>query len=191
MTSTKAPVRKGPAGKTLAGVIGSVSAAVALFVAIPAKESGRVVEATARADGSVTVKHVAGSRHLKAYLDIVRVPTACDGVTRGVKMGDVFTPAQCDAMNEAEIIRHAEPIIACVPALYGRGNQAIAAVSLAYNIGTGGFCRSTIARLWNAGQWRAGCDFFLRYSRAGGVVVKGLAKRREWERSICLRGLPA
>ena len=182
---------KAPRGKTLAGVVGSVGAAVALFVAIPAKESGRQVVATAQADGSVTVQHVAGSRHLKAYLDIVKVPTACDGVTRGVKMGDVFSAEQCDAMNEAEIIRHAEPIIKCVPALYGRGNQVIAAVSLAYNIGTGGFCKSSIARLWNAGQWRAGCDRFLLYNKAGGRVVAGLAKRREWERSICLRGLSA
>ena len=180
-----------PGKKTLAGVIGSVTAAAALFVLVPKEESGRQVKATVNADQSITVEHVAGRQYLAAYLDIVKVPTACDGITKGVKMGMRFTPAQCNELLEEELIAHAEPIIRCVPALKGRTNQVIAAVSLSYNIGTAGFCRSSIARVWNAGQWRAGCDRFLLFDKAGGRTVAGLAARRHRERAICVTGLAA
>lgn len=187
------PAAKGakPGKKTLAGVIGSITAAAALFVMVPKEESGRQVKATVNADQSITVEHVAGRQYLDAYLDIVKVPTACDGITKGVKMGMRFTPAQCNELLEEELVAHAEPIIRCVPALKGRTNQVIAAVSLSYNIGTAGFCKSSIARVWNAGQWRAGCERFLLFKKAGGRVVAGLAKRRERERAICVQGLAA
>lgn len=179
-----------PGKKTLAGVIASVSAAAALFVLVPKEESGRQVKATVNPDQSVTVTHVAGKQYLDAYLDIVKVPTACDGITKGVRMGMRFTPAQCNDMLEEELIAHAEPIIRCVPALKGRSSQVIAAVSLSYNIGTTGFCKSSIAKLWNAGQWRAGCDRFPLFNKAGGRIVQGLVNRRARERAICVQGLP-
>lgn len=178
-----------PGKKTLAGVIGSVAAAAALFVLVPKEESGRQVKATVNADQTVTVQHVAGKQYLDAYLDIVKVPTACDGITKGVKMGMRFTPAQCNDLLEQELIAHAEPIIRCVPGLKGRTNQAIAAVSLSYNIGTAGVCKSSIAKLWNAGQWRAGCDRFPLFNKAGGRVIQGLVNRRARERTICVQGL--
>lgn len=179
-----------PGKKTLAGVVGSVAAAAALFVLVPKEESGRQVKATVNADQTVTVTHVAGKQYLDAYLDIVKVPTACDGITKGVEMGMRFTPAQCNDMLEEELVAHAEPIIRCVPALKGRSSQVIAAVSLSYNIGTASFCKSSIAKLWNARQWRAGCDRFPLFNKAGGRVVQGLVKRRARERAICVQGLP-
>jgi lysozyme len=186
-----ATTSKQPGRKTLAGVIGSVAAAASLFVMVPKEESGRTVKATIAADQTVTIEHVAGKQYLAAYLDIVKVPTACDGITKGVKMGMRFTPAQCNAMLEDELIAHAEPIIRCVPALKGRTNQVIPAVSLSYNIGAAGVCKSSIARLWNAGRWRAGCDRFPLFNKAGGRVVGGLVKRRAREHAICVKGLPA
>ncbi|WP_267396967.1 MULTISPECIES: lysozyme [unclassified Sphingomonas] len=181
-----------PVGKkTLAGVIGSVTAAVALLVMVPKEESGRTVKATVQPDSSITVQHVAGRQYLTAYLDIVNVPTACDGITKGVKLGMRFTDQQCEDLLEQELIAHAEPLIKCMPKLYGRPNQAIAAVDLSFNIGSAGVCRSSIARLWNAGQWRAGCDRFPLFNKAGGRVVAGLVTRRARERVICLKDLAA
>ena len=177
--------------KTLAGVIGSAVGAALLFTSIPAEESGRTVKASVAADGTATIRHVAGPQYLKAYLDIVQVPTACDGITRGVKIGQRYTEAQCTTMLEAELIMHAEGVIACVPQLYGRGQQAAAAVSLAYNVGVRAFCGSTSARLFRAAHWREGCEAFLMWSKAGGRVITGLVRRRERERAICLKGLPA
>jgi lysozyme len=178
-----------PGKKTLAGVIGSVAAAAALFVLVPKEESGRQVKATVNADQTVTVQHVSGKQYLDPYLDIVKVPTACDGITKGVKMGMRFTPAQCNDLLEEELVAHAEPIIRCVPGLKGRTNQVIAAVSLSYNIGTAGVCKSSIAKLWNGGQWRPGCDRFPLFNKAGGRVIQGLVNRRARERAICVQGL--
>lgn len=183
------PAESAAKKKTLAAVIGSVSAAAALFVMVPAEESGRKVEATAQNDGTVTVKHVSGNQHLKAYRDIVGVVTICDGDTKNVKMGQVATQAECTARLERQLIAHAEPIIKCVPGLKGRTNQVVASVSLAYNIGTAGFCKSSVARRFNAGQWKSGCDAFLMWNKAGGRVIRGLDNRRKRERALCLQGL--
>lgn len=189
------PAAKGrvpnPGKKTLAGVVGSVAAAAALFVLVPAEESGRKVEATVQPDGTAVVRHVAGKQHLKAYLDIIHVPTICDGDTKDVKLGMTETPEGCARRLEAQLIAHAEPILRCVPALRGRTNQVVASVSLSYNIGAAGFCRSTAARHFNAGRWRQGCDAFLLWDKAGGRRVRGLTLRRQRERAICLKGLAA
>ncbi|MES2421456.1 MAG: lysozyme [Pseudomonadota bacterium] len=189
-TPAPTPKPKVPA-KTLAGVLGSVGAALALFVMTPAEESGRKVTATVAPSGAITIKHVSGKQYLKAYLDAVGVATACDGIaTKDIRLGQTYTEAQCATMLERELIVHAEGVIKCIPGIYGRTNQAIAIVSLAYNVGVSMVCKSSIARFWNAGQWRAGCDFFPRYKFAGGRVLPGLVARRARERAICLKELP-
>jgi hypothetical protein len=65
----------------------------------------------------------------------------------------------------------------------------VADLSLAYNIGTGAFCRSSIVRLQNAGQLRASCDRFPLYNKAGGRTISGLVKRRGKEQVLCIEGL--
>lgn len=177
-------------GKALAALLGIPIAAVAtLYVSIPAEESGRKVEAKVQADGSIATRHIAGKQWLRAYIDMVGVATACDGITKGIKLEMQFTSAQCDALLEQELIAHAKPIIRCVPSLYGRTHQVLPAIGLTYNIGTAGFCKSSIAKLWNAGQWRAGCERFALFNKAGGRVVRGLVNRRARERAECLKGL--
>ena len=42
-------------------------------------------------------------RSLVAYLDPVGIPTICEGVTRGVRLGQAKTPAQCDALLQQEL----------------------------------------------------------------------------------------
>ena len=42
-------------------------------------------------------------RSLMAYLDPVGIPTICEGVTLGVKLGDRATPAQCDQLLQREL----------------------------------------------------------------------------------------
>lgn len=176
--------------KTLAGVIGSAAGAVLLFTTVPLEESGRTVAVTVAPEtGAATIRHVSGRQYLSAYLDAVGVPTACDGITRGIRMGQRHTEAQCTALLERELVEHAEQVIRCVPGLKGRAHQAAAAVSLAYNIGGTAFCRSTAARRFNAGQWAAGCDAFTMWNKAGGRVLRGLVLRRGRERAMCRTGL--
>jgi lysozyme len=137
----------------------------------------------------VTKWESGGKQHLTAYRDIVGIWTICDGDTSNVRPGMVETPEGCERRLEAQLVAHAEPVLRCTPGLRDRPNQLAAAVSLAYNIGTAAYCRSTVARRFNAGDVRGGCDAFLMWTRAGGRVVQGLVNRRRDERSICLRGL--
>lgn len=185
--------RTGAIRKTLAGVIGAIGAA-ALLVSIPAEESGRKVEVAIAPTGEATVRHVSGPQYLRAYRDIAGIPTACDGITRGVRIGQNFTEAQCAAMLERELVVHAEGVLACTPSLRldrpGRDYQRFAAVSLAYNIGVPAFCGSTAHRLFEAGHWSAGCDAFRLWNKSTvngrRTVVRGLVLRRsrEWEACV-------
>jgi lysozyme len=134
-------------------------------------------------------KHVRGPEHRTAYRDIVGVLTICDGDTKNVRPGQVATRAECMERLEGQLIAHAEPVLRCVPSLRERPNQLVPAVSLAYNIGTAGFCKSTAAKRFNAGDYRGGCDAMLRFNRAGGRVVRGLVNRRAREHAICVTGL--
>lgn len=182
---------KGAIAKTLVGVLGSVLAATTVITAVTSEESGRSVAVTVAPTGQATIRHVSGPLYLKAYLDAVNIPTACDGITRGVRMGQTYTEAQCTAKLEAELIETSSHVVACAPALYGRSYQAAAAVSLAYNIGWPSFCKSTAARRFNAGQWVAGCNAFTMWDKAKGRVLRGLVERRKRERAMCLTGLVA
>jgi lysozyme len=179
-----------PPRGSLVALVGA-AAAVMLAQTIAHDESGRKIEASVAQDGSLQVKHISGKQYLRAYLDIVDVPTICDGDTLGVRPGMVETEAGCTKRLERQLIAHAKPVLQCAPALgrSGRENQLVASVSLAYNIGTGGFCRSTAARRFNADDWRGGCNAFLMWDKAGGRVVRGLTLRRKRERALCLKGL--
>jgi lysozyme len=128
------------------------------------------------------------------YLDIVKVPTVCYGETQ-VAMRR-YSDAECASMlGDAVGGRYAPKVYACVPGLRTRPYPAAASISLAYNIGTAGFCRSTAARRFNAGDWRGGCTAFGSWvkvtdRRTGKArVVPGLVNRRRAEIVICLKGV--
>jgi lysozyme len=65
-------------------------------------------------------------------------------------------------------------------------NQFGALVSFAYNCGIKALANSTLLKRLNAGEYQKAADEFLRWNRAGGVVVKGLTRRREAERALFL-----
>lgn len=180
--------------KGLAGIVGAATATL-LLTWTPMFESGRKVDVTIAADGAATVRHVSGRQYLHAYLDMVGVATACDGLTsvngRKVRLGDQFTEAQCAALLERELIVHARGVMACTPGLAltipRRDYARFAAVSLAYNIGVPRYCGSTAARMFNAGRVRQACDAITLWNKAGGRVVSGLVKRRAAERDMCMK----
>lgn len=125
------------------------------------------------------------------YLDIVRVATVCYGHTGDVDMGRRYSDEECRSILKKDVATHTAPILKCVPGLADRPYQLGAAASLAFNIGPKGFCGSTAARRFNAGNWRGGCDAFLFWNKAGGRVVKGLANRRRAEWKVCVTDLPS
>lgn len=125
-----------------------------------------------------------------AYRDVVGIPTVCFGETRGVKMGNRYTVDECKAMLGDALVEFETGMRKCLKAPDAiPGKSYVAFLSLSYNIGTGAFCRSTVARRANAGDIRGACEAITMWNKAGGRVIKGLVNRRAEERKICLEGL--
>jgi lysozyme len=162
-----------PPKKTLIALIGA--AAVAVCVPLVQEHEGNIP---------------------KAYFDVVGVPTMCFGSTEGVTAQDVlagrtYTTEECRNALERDLVRHAEAVLRCTPELRDHPNQLSAATSLAYNIGSNAYCSSTVARLFNAGDWAGACAGFGVWKMAGGKVIPGLVNRRANERRLCETDLPA
>lgn len=182
---------------TLAGLAGVVGIATAqlLLTNVPSEESGRKVRVDIAQDGTAKVHHISGRQYLRAYLDMVGVATACDGLTsyrgRKIRIGDQFSEDQCTAMLEEELIGHAKGVMQCTPGLAltipGRDHARFAAVSGAYNYGVALYCRSTARARFNAGQIGAACEALTWFNKAGGRVVPGLVKRRAREHAVCVK----
>jgi len=156
-----------PAKTTIAGVMGSAALASALLGGLTQWEGKKNV----------------------GYLDIVGIPTACVGDTNNVVVGKFYSDAECRARLEQQAIVHVNEVKRCTPSI--GGGQLVAAGLLAYNIGGAAYCQSTVDRMFDAGNIRAGCDAFRMWNKAGGKVVRGLVNRREFERTLCLQGVPA
>lgn len=167
-------------------------AAPAPAIAVPkGKVGSRLKRSTAAA--ALCTGLVGGFEGLRttAYPDPAtgREPwTVCFGETAGVKRGDVYTVAQCKVMLANSLEGYALKLEACVTRPMPDTTYA-AFLSLSYNIGSAGFCKSSAARLWNAGELRASCDAMLKFNRAAGVVFPGLTRRRSEERALCLKGI--
>lgn len=127
-------------------------------------------------------------RELRAYRDIVGVPTICYGETRGIRIGDIATPAECDSMLARAVTEFEQAIRPCLPPVLPDKTRA-AFISAAYNIGSAAFCRSSMSKRALAGDMRSACDALLLWVKAGGKTVKGLINRRNAERALCLEGL--
>ena len=65
-----------------------------------------------------------------------------------------------------------------------------ALVSLTYNIGEHAFCRSTVARRFNAQDYAGGCEAILMWDKVGGRTVRGLTVRRQAEYRECMGETP-
>ena len=185
------PVRQGVTiGGALLALVGGPTFAL-LMSEIPREESGRTVTVTVSPQtATAVVRHISGRQYLKVYLDMVGVPTACDGLTgRQIRLGMAFTEQQCATMLADSLADTAAHVMTCTPGLAlsvpGRNYVRFAAVSLAHNIGWPTYCRSTMRSQINAGQINAACASLTWFNRAGGHVVRGLADRRAREAVLC------
>jgi lysozyme len=136
------------------------------------------------------VKRFEGLR-LKAYLDPVGIPTIGYGLTSranigvDVVMGMTITEAQAEEYL-ARVLRNFANEILPHFTRKPTENQFGAMLSLAYNIGTGAFSRSTCLRRFNAGDIDGAAEALTWFSKAGGRVLPGLVRRRAAERELFL-----
>lgn len=103
---------------------------------------------------------------------------------RRVKITDhPITQAKAEAMLRCDVVRTETAVDNFVTAPL-KQNQFDALVSLAYNIGLEAFKDSTLLKKLNARDYAGAADEFLRWNKAKGKVVAGLANRRERERAM-------
>jgi lysozyme len=127
---------------------------------------------------------------LSTYRDMGGVLTYCTGATENAAWGKTYTPAQCRVQLDRDLERHAAGIAMCIPLARLTDGQKVAFVDVAYNIGVSGFCGSSMARRTNVGDMVGACNSLLLWNKVGGKEVRGLTRRRQAERELCLKGLP-
>lgn len=162
-------------------VPGKVIAGVALIALMGIGAAQLAVEEIAEYEGYVP----------EAYKDPVGIWTKCFGDIYDVTPGASYTFEQCLQSLNQNVLKHAKPIFKCIPRLADQPDKVKAAmVSMAYNIGTNGFCSSSVAKYANAGEWDKACRRMAQiYKTAKGKELPGLVKRRKGESELCLQGL--
>lgn len=139
----------------------------------------------------VTIAWSEGYRE-HAYDDGVGVQTIGFGTTGGVKAGDSITPERALGLlyRDASQITAQIASSSCVGDVLVYPHEADAFVSLAYNIGAGAFCKSTLVKKLKQTppDYAGACTEILRWNKARGRVLAGLKKRRQQEYELCMQG---
>ena len=113
------------------------------------------------------------------------VPTLGFGTTDGVKMGDKITPPVALKRALTDVQKFEGALKACVTAPLSQ-NEYDAYLQLSYNIGSGAFCRSTLVRKLNAGDYAGACQQILVWDKFKGQPLRGLTLRRQREYAECM-----
>lgn len=112
------------------------------------------------------------------------------GNTRGVEPGKSITERQAAGNFITNVLRVEAALARCV-AVSMPQQVYDALVSLAFNVGTGNACGSTMVALLKQGRWREACGQLPRWVYVKGVFNQGLDNRRKREMAWCLRGAGA
>jgi len=125
-----------------------------------------------------------------AYLCPASVWTIGFGCTEGVKPGMVWTAGEAEAGLRREIAKFETTVNRLVTVSINQ-NEYDAMVSLAYNIGSAGFARSTLLRRLNNGDRSGAAKAFEMWKSGGGRVLPGLVSRRQREAALFLKPVEA
>lgn len=124
-----------------------------------------------------------GDGRYAAYTCPAGVWTIYAGLTEGVRSGMIVTTEQGEEMFAKEIAKFEAGVARCVTVDLNQ-NEFDALVSLSYNIGIGGFQKSSVLRKLNAGDRDGAAAAFALWNKGGGRVLKGLVSRREREAAL-------
>jgi lysozyme len=140
-------------------------------------------------------------KELIGYLCPAKVPTIgyghteaaggvinyADGVsTSRVRVGARITYDEAARIKAADTETFAKALLPMVRGVNLNPLEFGALVSLAFNIGSGAFARSSVLRHLRAGDKGKAADAFLVWNRARGKVLPGLTRRRQAERALFL-----
>ena len=132
------------------------------------------------------------------------LPTVCNGHTGpDVRLGDVWTKEQCDAVLVKDVEKHGIGILKCITVPINQ-NEYEAYASLAFNLGVGAVCNSSIPIKLAAEKRIEACNTILEFNKVRDrtkpkvfnsrkqvweyplVPVRGLTNRRKAEWAICI-----
>lgn len=123
------------------------------------------------------------------YLDKLAKPpvvTQGYGITYGgitMESGPI-TKAQALLELERGVQRYGMNCAALAPILIQHPNRLAAVTSWAWNCGVGAFKVSRLRRAINDGRWDDAANLMLKPDTAGGVVYRGLQRRRAAEAAL-------
>lgn len=144
------------------------------------------------------IPHWEGEDHVAIHnkFDPKGVITVCNGHTNlddpNLKEGDYYTAVMCSQVLAQDLPKYNDELASCLPKDFQvSDHQHVAMLSFVFNVGKGNFCNSSVGREFRAGNRKAGCENMGKFTRAAGVVLKGLQNRRYdkfWgEIAWCLR----
>lgn len=126
----------------------------------------------------------------KVYVDPVGILTSCFGHTgQELKLGQKFTDDQCLEQLAEDLVEHDKGMLKAIQVPL-TDYQHAAFLSFCYNVGVKACTSSTAFKLLNKKEYKKACDQLLRWNKANGKVLRGLTKRREAERKLCLGEIP-
>ena len=130
--------------------------------------------------GVSLIKSFEGCR-LKAYKCPAGVWTIGYGHTAGVKEGDTITQEQADEYLRNDLAKYEKAVLNYDGIYNFNQNQFDALVSFTYNCGVGNLKNLTQSGKRTLAQIR---ERLLLYNKAGGVVLRGLQRRRAAEKEL-------
>jgi len=136
--------------------------------------------------GRAFIREAEGER-LTTYRCSAGVPTIGVGHTGSdVKLGMTITKAQSDALLVADLARFEKAVAAAIKVPLTQ-NQFDALVSLAFNIGSNAFAKSTLVRVLNGGHYDQVGAQLARWNKVDGKPNKGLTARRAREAALFVK----
>ncbi len=124
---------------------------------------------------------------LKAYRCPAKVWTIGYGHTKDVREGQKISQHQADVILASDLEVYAESVADLTAKLALTDNEFSALVSFAYNLGVTRLANSTLYKRLVKGDTAGAAAEFSKWTRAGGVVLPGLVKRREAEKALFLK----
>lgn len=93
----------------------------------------------------------------------------------------VWTQAEVEALLRSDLARFESGVARMCPAAASHQGRFDALVSFSFNVGLGTLQRSTLRAKFNRGDFDGAASEFLKFTKGGGKVLKGLVNRRNDE----------
>ncbi|WP_019573474.1 lysozyme [Curvibacter lanceolatus] len=129
-------------------------------------------------------------RVYKPYVDPAGILTVCEGITGpDVIPGKTYTDAECDRLRGKHLAIAQAAVKQVIKVPLNPWQQA-ALIDFTFNLGAERLAGSTMAKLFNQGNYTGGCYQLTQWvkARVKGrlVTLNGLVYRRDAELAVCL-----